>query len=393
MIRLVHVTTISDSLVFFAGQVAYMKQRGFEVTFISSPSQRLFEFAREESIAAHGVAMERRIAPTADLRALSKLCPLLMRIKPHIVHTHTPKAGFLGMLAATLTGVPVRIYHMRGLLTLTAQGPRHALLSSVERASCSLAHQVICNSRSLQSVAIAERLCPPAKSQVLGAGSGNGVDARGRFDPSQFSSEHRARTRARLGLPIDAVVVGFVGRLVGDKGVHELAEAWASLRERHPEAHLLVVGPFEPRDPVRPHVRRQLELDARVHLLGQRPDMPELYSAMDLVVLPTYREGFPNVLLEAAAMQLPVVSTRVTGCLDAVDDGTTGRLVAAKDAGALLHAIEGYVSSRELRRAHGAAGRAWVLENFERERLWEALHRVYVRQLEQHCPRALQAAV
>jgi glycosyltransferase involved in cell wall biosynthesis len=376
-VPLLHVTTVPMSLIFLTGQVGYMRQRGYAVHALCSPGEGLDASGRVHGMPVRTVEMPRRISPLRDLRAVVQLALEVRRLRPAVVHAHTPKGGLLGMIAAWMTGVPVRIYHMRGLPLQTATGWRRRLLSWTERVSCALAHRVICVSHSLREVAIAEGLCPPDKVRVLLGGSGNGVDAAGRFDPAALAPDTRRRVRERLGIPEDAVVVGFVGRLVRDKGIVELAGAWQRLREEHPQVHLLVVGPWEPQDPVPAELRRALEDDARVHLTGADWETPPLYAAMDLVALPTYREGFPNVPLEAASMELPVVATRVHGCVDAVRDGATGTLVPARDAAALARAVGAYVGDAGLRRAHGRAGRARVLREFRREAIWQALAAEY----------------
>jgi glycosyltransferase involved in cell wall biosynthesis len=377
--RLVHVTTVPKSFIFLRDQIGFMSARGVEVIGVSSPGEDLERTREVCGIETHALEMPRRISPAQDLATVARLAALLRRLRPDVVHAHTPKGGLLGMLAATAAGVPVRVYHMRGLPMMTATGWRRELLTWTERVSCGLAHHCLCVSHSLRDVAIAERLCPASRIEVIAGGSGQGVDARGRFDPTSRPAGERARLRDELGIPPDAVVVGFVGRLVRDKGVGELADAWARLSARYPEAHLVVVGDYEERDAVGEETRALLEDAPRVHMLGWRDDVPTLYSAFDLVTLPTYREGFPNVPLEAAAMSLPVVATRVPGCVDAVDDARTGLLVPARDARALEAAIERYLDDAELRRAHGEAGRARALAAFDPELIYEGIHGVYTR--------------
>ena len=393
--RLVHVTTVPMTIGFLAGQIRVLRERGTEVSVVSSPGPDLDAFAARLGVPAHAVPMPRRITPLADLRAVRRLARHLRALRPDVVHAHTPKGGLLGMLAARLAGVPVRVYHMRGLPLMAATGTRRRLLWMTERVSCALAHRVICVSHSLREVALAEGLCPPERIVVVAGGSGQGVDSEGRFNPDALEPGTGAATRARFGIPAGAVVAGFVGRLVRDKGVVELWEAWRALRERHPGMHLLLAGPFEDTDPVPDAVRRGLEADPRVHLAGMDWNTPPLYAAMDLLVLPTYREGFPNVPLEAAAMGLPVVATRVPGCVDAVDDGRTGTLVPARDAGALADAIGRYADDAALRRAHGGAGRARVQRDFRQEVVWEGIFAEYARLLAARgrgAPRAPAAA-
>lgn len=376
---LLHITTIPMSLVFLKGQVGYMQRQGLRVHALSSPGADLDAFAEREGVEVTAVEMPRRITPLHDLRAVRRIVAAMRRIRPTIVHAHTPKGGLLGMIAAAAYHAPVRVYHMRGLPLMGATGLKRRLLWATEWTACRLAHQVYCVSHSVRQEAVNAGICPPEKIRVLLGGSGNGVDAAGRFDPAQQGDAARAATRARFDIPGDAVVIGFVGRLVRDKGIVELAEAWRALRERHPTLHLLLVGPFEPQDPVPAETEQALREDPRVHLAGMDWNTPPLYAAMDVVALPTYREGFPNVPLEAAAMGLPVVSTRVPGCTDAVADGETGTLVPARDAAALRDAIAAYVADPALRARHGAAGRARVLRDFRQEAIWEALHAEYER--------------
>jgi glycosyltransferase involved in cell wall biosynthesis len=379
MKRVIHVTTVPESLMFIAGMPAVLRGRGYELIAVSSPGGRLTEFGRAEGVEVHGLEMPRAITPFADLRTVARLTSLFKKLSPDLVHAHTPKGGLLGMLAAAAARVPVRVYQMRGLPFVTATGARRALLKSTERTSCALAHQVICQSRSLLEVAEKESICSLGKMDVLLAG-GNGVDAAGRFNPARIPNA-RAEVRARLGLAPDAWVVGFVGRLVRDKGVIELFEAWTRLRSRFPKARLLLVGDYEPGDPVPPQVRQALERDERVVHVGWSDDTPPLYAAMDAVALPTYREGFPNVPVEAAAMRLPVVATRIPGCVDAINDGVTGTLVPPREPRTLTEALARYAEAPALARRHGEAARARVELEFKREAIFEALGDVYDRLL------------
>jgi glycosyltransferase involved in cell wall biosynthesis len=376
-VRLVHITTVPLALRFLRGQPAYLREQGFEVAAISSPGEELRAFAESEGVPVTAIEMPRRITPHRDVVALWKLARELRRQQPAIVHAHTPKGGLLGMLGALLARVPVRIYHLRGLPYMTATGRRRQLLMATERVSCRVAHRVICVSHSLREVAIRDGICPPEKITVLAGGSGQGVDAMGRFNPERFPADYRDGLRAELGIAAGARVIGYVGRIVRDKGIHELAAAWSELRARYPDLHLVLAGPLEPQDPIDPGVLRSLRDDARVHLTGWAADTSEVYPAFDVVALPTYREGFPNVPLEAGAMRLPVVATRIPGCVDAVIDGVTGTLVPPRDAVALEAALARYLGDAELRRRHGKAGREQVLREFRPEVIREALLREY----------------
>ena len=210
-LRLTHITTVPQSLAFLKGQVGFMQRRGFVVSAISSGGTLLDQFGSAENVSTSAVEMERRISPLKDVRATIRLILEFRETKPTIVHAHTPKGGLLGMISSIITRVPVRVYHMRGLPYMTANGLKRTLLLTTERISCALADRVICISNSLREVAIADRVCPSGKIVVLAGGSGNGVDAERQFNPSRFSREEIVDKRRELGIPKDSLVILFVG--------------------------------------------------------------------------------------------------------------------------------------------------------------------------------------
>ena len=379
--RLLHITTVPMTLRFLKGQVGYMKERGVAVHALSSPGEDLSTFGRDEMVPCHAVHMQRRITPLKDLVALLNVRKVIRRVHPSIVHAHTPKGGLLGILGAWIARVPVRVYHVHGLPMDTAQGLRRVLLATTERLTCKFATQVLCVSPSLREVAIERGLCPSEKIKVLARGSINGVDALDGFNPARtYQLQHDIR--ARYGIPKEARVVGYIGRIVRDKGIIELAKAWQLVRAEVPHAHLLIVGPKEEQDPIPADVMVLLETDPRVHLIGPNWDTAPLYAAMDLVVLPSHREGLPVVPLEAAAMGRPVIGTNIPGCQDAIRDGETGKLVGVGDVDALANALRIYLTDPELCQKHGTAGRERMLRDFQQEVIWDETYREYMRLLE-----------
>lgn len=377
-LRIVHLSAAPEMLGFLEGHLADLAARGIDVVLVASPGPVLDELAAAEGVDRVGVPITREIAPLHDLASLARLVRTFRALRPDVVAVHSLKGGLLGVVAARLAGVPVRVYHLHGLRHVTTSGARRALLRACERLASRGATRVLCVSRSVARAAIAEGLVPARKAAVLLGGSIAGVDAAGRFAAPRDDGERRA-ARVAAGLPPDARVVGFVGRLVRDKGIAELAGAWRVLRERHPELRLVLVGAPEAGDPVPAEAAAALAGDPRVIATGRVRDTPRWYRAMDVLALPTYREGFPVVALEAAAMGLPVVATAVQGCVDAVVPGVTGALVPPRDVPALAEALDAYLGDPELRRSHGAAARARVLREYAQRPLWDALRGEYLR--------------
>jgi glycosyltransferase involved in cell wall biosynthesis len=218
---------------------------------------------------------------------------------------------------------------------------------------------------------------------VFAQGSVAGIDTACTFSPDRFNSSDRVSLRGECDIPQDALVLGFVGRLVKDKGLRELACAWETLRSEYPWLYLLLVGPFEKGDPLLPRDEVLIRSDPRVRLVGFANDTVPFYAIMDVFVLPSYREGFGLTNIEAAAMQLPVVSTRIPGCVDSVQDGVTGELVPPRDAESLAEAIRKYLDDESLRHRHGLAGRERVIREFRPEPIWEDLCQEYARLLQE----------
>lgn len=342
---------------------------------VASPDPRLDAFGLDEDAVVHPVKIKRAIDPLADALALANITKLLRRLAPDVVHASFPKAGLVGTMGAAAARVDARVYHMRGLRYESMEGKGRRLLWLTEHAACSVARRVLCNSHSCAEQAIADRVCSRDKILVIGSGSSNGVDARGHFDP-EGARGARARIRERLDIPSDAIVYGFVGRVVRTKGVGELVQAWTTLRE-NPRAWLMVVGPLDRVDPIPDHLRHRIQVDGRTVMTGHVADTRDYYAAMDVVALPSYREGFPNTVLEAAAMCKPVVATDVTGCRDAVVDGVTGALVPVRSVEPLAAALRRYGENKALRDAHGAAARRRVLQEFEPQRIWQGYLDLY----------------
>lgn len=365
-----------------AGQLGFLQQSGFDVTLIASPGTDLEAAAQREGIEHVPVPMSREIAPAQDWKSLRYLKDVLLEIAPDIVNAGTPKAGLLGMLAATWARVPIRIYTLRGLRMETAIGAKRWLLTTTEKLASRCAHKVICVSPSLREAFIQNRLGSSAKAVVLGGGSSNGVNAE-RFASTPAVQAQALDIRRSMGIADNAPVLGFVGRLVRDKGVEELFTLYQALQCEHPELHLMLVGGFEDGDPVSTRLKHEIWADPRVHITGFVNDTSAYYSAFDLLVFPSHREGLPNVPLEAACAGRPTAGFAATGTIDAVLNGQTGTLVSVGDSKGLTQCVRQYLSDPLLLARHGKAALDRVQKEFRREVIWQALADLYTHELQQ----------
>jgi len=372
----VHVTTVPKSLMFFTGQGQFLRSNGWQLVAVSSPGADLAVFSSAEGVPTVEVPMSRSISPWADVRSLWRLMGVWHRLRPQVVHAHTPKGGLLGMISARVMGVPVRIYHIHGLPFETAHGLKRALLRSSEWVSCRLATQVLAVSPSIAEVAERAKLARRGSVRVLSSGSINGIDSLGRFNPDR-ESVARSLVRAELGICDAARVVGFSGRLVHDKGVDDLCEAWEHVKALCPSAHLIVMGEFESGDPVTKESKALLTGDSTMHLVGWVNEPERYYAAIDVLALPSHREGFGLAAAEALAMRVPVVACEIAGLVDVVKDGVTGSLITPNSSEELAAALVRYLEDADLCEQHGETGRMDMLDRFEPRSIWIEQLRLY----------------
>jgi len=361
--RLVMGVTSDQTCLVLKGRLRALRLAGFDVTLISAPGENLTRLALEEEVTACPVPMRRGIAPVADLVSFVRICRILLRLRPSITDFSTPKAGLLGNLAAWALRVPHRVYTLRGLKLEGARGGKRLLLLWSERLAAWCSHVVLCNSESLRSAALALGIAPARKLHLLGNGSSNGVDCV-RFSPG--GSEVPINLRVIEG----DLVLGFVGRLTKDKGIPELLVAFEEVLRAEPRCWLLLVGWFDrSEDALDLHWQAHIAGHPRILCTGFVLDTAPYYRAMDLLVLPTHREGFPNVALEAAACGLVVITTESTGARDAVVPGVTGLLIESGRPDQIAGAAIELLRDEERRERMGMAARKWVLDRYTRDRV------------------------
>lgn len=379
--RLLYVAT--DSLtadVLMNGQLAWFDREGFDVAVAAAPGAGLDRVAARERVKVYPIPFQREISPLRDLFALRRLNACLREFRPHLVNAGTPKAGLLGMLSARHARVPSRIYLLRGLRLETARGLKRRILRAAERITARSATSIVSVSPSLRDAAIAEELASASKIHVLGCGSSNGIDCE-RFGPTPRLNAAATMLRAHWNVPSNARIIGFVGRLTRDKGVADLAEAFQSVMSDVANVYLVLIGREEAGDPVGAKTLKALREHPRVRFAGHLPDVAPCYRAIDVLAFPSYREGLPNVPLEAAASERPVVAYAATGTVDVVRSGATGELCALGDRQALAAGLRRYLQDDGLRTAHGAAARQFVQANFSRQEVWRRWRAHYEREL------------
>ncbi len=378
--RLVHLTTTDISLALLLGpQLRAYRDSGFEVIGVSAPGQYVAELERD---GIRHIALEhstRSMAPHRDAAAFAELVGVLRRLRPTIVHTHNPKPGVYGRLAARVARVPVVVNTVHGLYALPEDRfAKRAVVYGLERIAATASHAELL--QNVEDVDVLRRLrIPASKLFVLG----NGVDL-GRFDRARVDASRVDVLRKEMGARDGDVVVGLVGRLVWEKGYREVLDAARRLHDAAPNVRIVIVGG---RDEEKADALSAADIEAaeqlgNVAFLGHRGDVEELYPAFDVYALASYREGFPRSAMEAAAMGCPIVATDIRGCRQVVDDGVTGRLVRVRDAGALADAIAELALNPDRRHAMGEAARAKAQRDFDQQRVIDRTLATYRRLLE-----------
>lgn len=377
--KLMRITTVPESLSYLLkGQLRFMNQY-CEVIGISSNGEELNRVKMNEDIKVIPVNMTRTISPLKDLKALFQLYKILLREKPLIVHAHTPKAGTVGMLAAKLAGVPYRLYTVAGLPLLETTGLKRMLLNLVEKITYSCTTMVYPNSAGLYEIIIKEKFCLPEKLKVISQGSSNGIDTN-YFNPDSFSELEKRRLREELGIYPGDIVFIFVGRLVSHKGINELVNAFKVLFDSYPNVKLLLVGRFEDElDPLKAETKRAITHHTGIIKVGFKQDVRPYFAIADVLAFPSYREGFPNVVMQAGAMRLPSIVTDINGCNEIIIPNQNGIIIPAKDEKALLQAMQKLLNDRDLLFMLKNNSRRLIKERYEQTQVWKAILAEYQR--------------
>ncbi len=375
-----HIATADMGLRFLLlEQLQAIQHAGYQVRGVASDGPYRAE-VEAAGIPVEVVTMPRSVTPTSDLVAVAKLVRLFRRLKPTIVHTHNPKPGLLGQLAARLAGVPIIINTIHGFYfhEHSSAKQRHFYIA-MEKIAARCSHAILSQNREDLATALATKIARPEQISLLGNGINLDV-----FDRRAVSQTEVAAARQALGIPADAQVIGAVGRLVAEKGYHELFWACQQLMATRPNVHLLVVGPEEPHkaDGLTAASAADYGIAERSHFAGMRRDMPVLYHLMDVLAHPSYREGFPRAPMEASAMGVPVVASAIRGCRETVAHGLNGMLVPVRDAAALAQSLGRILDDRVVREAFSRLARQVAEREFDQQRVFERVLLSYAEQLQ-----------
>ncbi len=381
--RLLRITTVPTSLqTLLRGQMRFMQTNGLIVSMASANGDGLSDLENREGCRHYVLPLTRQLTPFRDLWAVWVTLRLIWHLRPDIVHTHTPKAGLVGMLAAWLARVPVRLHTVAGLPLMTRQGMFRRVLIWVERLTYACATGVYPNSLALHRF-IQDTISRSPKLRVVGHGSSNGINSQ-HYCKTPALRQAAATLRQTYGLSPDVFVWVFVGRLVRDKGLNELVEAYEQLSRVHSSMHLLLVGPFEETlDPISASTRALIETRADIHVTGFQADVRPFLVMANALVFPSHREGFPNVPMQAACLELPMILTDINGCNEIVTNNENGLLVPPNNVLALTEAMRRLYNDQALQEQFRQRSRHVMLERYDQQKLWYQWLAEYHRHLTQ----------
>lgn len=377
MKKIIRITTVPGSMwELLKGQLRFMSDY-YEVVGISSNTEDFYKVAKNEGIRTIPVDMSRKITPFQDLVGLYKLYRIFKKEKPFIVHTHTPKAGTLGMMAAKLAGVPHRLHTIAGLPLLEATGFKRQLLNTVEKITYASATLILPNSFAMQDIIIKEKFCQKSKLKVIAKGSSNGINTS-HFDLANVNEESVDLIRKQLNISKDDLVYLFIGRIVKDKGINELVEAFNELSIEYDKIQLILVGYKENElDPLSPKTELLIQNNKRIHEVGNIEDIRPYVAASHILTFPSYREGFPNVVLQASCMEKPCIVSNINGCNEIISNDFNGLIIPVKDSKALKDAMLYLYKNPQKIKELGGNARPNIIKKYKRDLVWKELLELY----------------
>jgi glycosyltransferase involved in cell wall biosynthesis len=376
--KLIRITTVPMALRYLlTGQMHFMAQNGFDVVMISADGKELDDVISNEQCRHIIVPMTRKITPVQDIICLAKLVGIFRKEKPDIVHTHTPKAGLLGMIAARLCGIRVRIHTVAGLPLMAETGFKYHLLKQIEKLTYACASQVWPNSSSLMRFVREKKLCHASKLHMIEPGSTNGINMN-RFNPQAPDQKALEKIKQLIHHSTGNKYLLCIGRLVSDKGIVELVNVFLQLQKSDDTLRLVLVGSYEPSlDPLPSNTLQQIEANKSIIHISWSDEVACFMALADYFVFPSHREGFPNVLLQAGAMGLPVICSHITGNIDIVTNNETGLIFDKGNEQQMLKLLQYAITHPQHMLSMAAKLQQQIKENYRQENIWKNILAAY----------------
>jgi glycosyltransferase involved in cell wall biosynthesis len=381
---LFRITTVPISLQkLITGQLPFMRLQGLEPIMISAEGPEVQEVVEEQASPHIAITLTRKISPLKDLIGLWQFYKLCKQYRPAIIHSHTPKAGLIGMLGGKLAGVPIRLHTVAGLPLMEAKGIERFVLEWVEKLTYASATKVYPNSENLQAFILQNRFCQKGKLKVIGKGSSNGIDTTF-FRMGALEEQQLEELRNQMRIAAHDFVFVFIGRMVKDKGIQELVEAFIALQESFQNIKLLLVGPLEEDlDPLPKATLQHIEANPAILTAGYQKDVRPYLAISQALVFPSYREGFPNVPMQAGCFELPCIVSDINGCNEIILEGENGLLVPPKDPQQLLEAMQRLLVDQALYARLRKNARQMIVDRYEQTHIWKLLLAEYQEQIGQ----------
>ncbi|CAG5006524.1 D-inositol-3-phosphate glycosyltransferase [Dyadobacter sp. CECT 9275] len=377
-IKLLRIATETYSLhILLRGQLDFMQQNGFEVFMASSPDDKVPALIEQQNAEFFPLPLSRKFTLFQDFWALYQTIVLILKIKPQIVHTHSPKAGIVGMLAAFLCRVPLKVHTVAGLPLMETTGAKRKLLNAVESLTYYCADWVLPNSNHLKNFIIDNKLSGNSERlRVLGNGSSNGINVN-YFSVSEHLRQEGQLFKESFGIATNSIILSFVGRLANYKGINELVEAFEVLQASHNNLYLLLIGAHEELNPLKDSTKSSIQNNKSIIAVGHQQDVRKYLTISDIFVFPSYREGFPQALMQACAMEVPSIATHINGCNEIIIDKVTGILIEPKSIAKIVGACDFLIKNKALRHEMGQKARQHVIRHFEQQSLWKTIMDFY----------------
>lgn len=379
--KILHVFTLSrTAIAFFDGQFRYLKEHGYEIVLACKWEDGIEEFAERNGVKFIPVEIPRSMSPVAILKSIGAIKRIIKAEKPEAVFGHTPVGALVAMIVAKAAGVKKRIYYRHGIIYSTMAGVKQKVFMAEEKLVSALATHIVNVSPSLAEKCAKDGINKAEKNRVIGRGTCGGIDAQNVFNPDMIDAQKIEQERERLGLEDADIVFGFCGRFCKDKGTPEMLEAFKIFRNKHDElkVKMLLIGNLDERDILPEESRKFISEDKDVIMTGwvDKADIPYYYRLLDCFIFPSHREGFGMCVIEASAMEVPILVAPSHGCIDSIQEGVSGYYIGL-DSESIFHGMERMLG-KESMAIVGRQGRQFVLENFDCRKMWPMVDELYM---------------